>query len=74
MFLIGDLIMEKLNSHYSPTDSELRVSKLFQQLDCPYCCSPISSLEDLVVNEMTGLQECPMCIEIRIASEGEYRR
>lgn len=64
----------KTNQNYSPTSSEARVAGLFQQLDCPYCCSPISSLEDLVINELTGLSECPMCVEIRIASEGEFRR
>jgi hypothetical protein len=62
------------NQSYSPTEAETRTSKLFTNLDCPYCCSPISRLEDLIVNELTGLSECPMCIEIRIASEGEYRR
>lgn len=62
------------NQNYSPTSSESRVAGLFSKLDCPYCRSPINSLEDLVVNEMTGLAECPVCIDIRISSEGEYRR
>jgi len=66
--------MEIQNKNYLPSTSEQRVSELFSKLDCPYCCSPLNSLEDLVINEMTGLAECPVCIDIRISSEGEYRR
>lgn len=56
------------------TEEEKRVDKLFNKVACPFCTSPLESLDLLVVNELSGLPECPMCVEIRIVSEGEYRR
>lgn len=63
----------EIQQHIHNTE-EKRVSKLFDKVACPFCCSPLDSLDLLVVNELSGLPECPMCIEIRVASEGEYRR
>lgn len=64
----------EIQQQVQQTDEEKRVSKLFNKVACPFCCSPLDSLDLLVVNELSGLPECPMCIEIRISSEGEYRR